>query len=518
MSNSLHKSNIKKSKFAQGGLFMTIPPQRKRKKTIKLIETENMKKEKEEIIKQNELRAKISELDNRIKLELTQYNKVISSKKEELQDKEKKIKQINEKNENLKKALEKLEKEIELKYCKNKTEEKISNNKIEIKKEDPREIKLKENKNLIENTRKIMEKYQKDIDTLENAIYEDEKIKEINNLKFEIKAVKQKINILEKEKNYLLIINEEHNKCIVSQDKIKKDIDYYNRELNKIKSENNLKLKEKLDKSRNDMISIDKNKHELREMFTPTELETKKENKIKKSINDFWILNKQKVLKYSLSDNDIDMNNIKTKDKNLKNLKTEIIEKKFNINNINRINKQQLYKKKKNYSENLNNLNLDIRSQEEIPPFLPLFNYPTKNILSKILPKNELEKYEKRYEYADIEKKYLLRQLSLENKTILREQKKMKNQVIKTDEKFKLDEAKNDKLNSQFESKNREYEKLRNIILNMKKDLEDKKNKIKIMNEENIIMTKKYQSIRDKYMDNDKKENEEGEEDEEEND
>ena len=266
------------------------------------------------------------------------------------------------------------------------------------------------------------------------------------------------------------------------------------------------------------MISIDKNKHELREMFTPTELETKKENKIKKSINDFWILNKQKVLKYSLSDNDIDMNNIKTKDKNLKNLKTEIIEKKLNNNNIHRINKQQLYKKKKNYSENLNNLNLDIRSQEEIPPFLPLFNYPTKNILSKILPKSELEKYEKKYEYADIEKKYLLRQLSLENKIILREQKKMKNQVIKTDEKFKLDEAKNDKLNSQFESKNREYEKLRNIILNMKKDLEDKKNKIKIMNEENIIMTKKYQSIRDKYMDNDKKENEEGEEDEEEND
>ena len=42
------------------------------------------KKQKEEITKQNELKTQIEELEHRIKLELDQYNIVISAKKEEL--------------------------------------------------------------------------------------------------------------------------------------------------------------------------------------------------------------------------------------------------------------------------------------------------------------------------------------------------------------------------------------------------------------------------------------------------
>ena len=67
MSNSFKKSSMKKTKFNQSGTFMTIPPQRKRKKTIK-IETENTKKQREELHKQNELKNKIEEIEKRIKL------------------------------------------------------------------------------------------------------------------------------------------------------------------------------------------------------------------------------------------------------------------------------------------------------------------------------------------------------------------------------------------------------------------------------------------------------------------
>ena len=503
MSNSFKKSNIKKSKFKENGTFLTIPPQRKRRRTIRM-ESENTKKQKEEIKKQNEIKNKIEELDKRIKLEFEQYMKVISSKKEELYKTEERIKQIKEKNANLKISIENVEKQIELKLNKIKNMKNLGKINNEKKEENPVEIKLKENKNIVENTRKTMEKYKKDIDKLENTIWEDENIIEINKLKYEIKSAKERIITLEQEKKYLLIINEEHNKCIESESNIKKDIDKYTLELNKLKFERNKEIKEKQEKYSKEMAIINKNKPKINEaLLSPDEIKSIKERKIKKIMNDFLVSNKAKLLKYSLSDNNIDTNDNANRKKQ-KIQKTDIItlNKLNNINN--KFNKKELYKKKKNYSENINNFNLDIDTNEDIP-LTPLFNSATKNILKKILPLNEIEKYEKRYEYADIEKKNLLRQFSLENKKILRKRKNMKTQMEKNEQKFKINEAKNDKLNIQLEFKEKEYKKFKNKLIKLKKDLNDKKRKIKIMNEENILMSQKYQGIRDKYVDNNEK-------------
>ena len=521
MSNSFKKSSMKKTKFNQSGTFMTIPPQRKRKKTIK-IETENTQKQREELQKQNELKNKIEEIEKRIKLELNQYNKVISSKKEELLKTEDRIKQITEKNETLKISIENVEKQIELKLDKIKNIKNLKKINNDKKEENPIEIELKENKNLVENTRKTMEKYKKDINQLENAIYEDENIKEINKLKYQIKLVKKRIIVLEKERNYLLLVNEEHNKCIESESDIKKDIDYYTTELNKLKFERNKEIKEKQEQYRKEMVVINRNKQKINEsLMTPNEIEAIKEKKIKKRINDFWFSNKEKLLKYSLSDNNINTNN-NVIHKKEKILKTDIMSQNKTNNINNKFNKKELYKKKKNYSENINNFNLDINADEE-KPLKPLFTCEAKNILRKILPLSEIEKYEKRYEYADIEKKNLLRIYSLENKKIIRQRKNIKNQMEKNNQRFKINEAKNDKLTIQLEKKEKEYEKLKNKLINMKNDLNNKKQKIKIMNEENILMTEKYQGIRNKYMDNNEdnkkkekdKENEDDEEGEE---
>ena len=511
----------KKLNNDKDGNILRNPSPRKKKKTIK-IETENTKKAKEEILKQNEINMKIEDMQTKIKLELNQYNIVITKKREELSRLEKKVKQLNERNESLNKAIEKIEKEFELKNNKNKIQ---SND--NIKKENPEEIKIKENNNIIENTRKTMEQYQQEINKLENAFYEDENIKLINKLKFEIKNIKERINNLEKEKKYLISITEEHNKCIENQDKIKKEIDYFNTELNALKFEKNLKTKAKQDKYRNDIIVQNKNQNKINKLsLSPQEKEIIKEKKLKKAINDYWEENKQKLLKYSLSDNNMNINtntinNPNTKNKKEKILKTDLISNNINsnANNIDKLNKLKLYSKKKNYSENLTNLNLDINIKDEDKK-LSLFNSETKKILAKIIPLSEIEKYEKRYECADLEKKNLLKKFSLENKIILREQKNMKNQMEKNVQKLKLNEAKNMELNSKLEIKEKEYEKLKNILENIKKELDNKKLKIKIWEEENILMSQKYQGIRDKYIENIEKEIdvEEVEEDEDEND
>jgi hypothetical protein len=387
------------------------------------------------------------------------------------------------------------------------------------KREEPLYQMIKEKAKQLSEIVQKSNKFRQERDKIQKDLEDKVDLEKINSLTSQIKIVQEKIEDLEKEKKYLLIVSEEHNKCIEAQDKIKKEIEYYNTELNKLKIEKNQNYKEKKEKYKNDMFNINKNTKKINDaLLAPHEVEKIKEKKIKSTLNKFWVINKQNLLKYSLSDNNINMNTIPIKNKKEKIINTEF----SNYNqNVIKLTKHQLYSKKKNYAENLNNLNLNIDGDLSLNP---LFNSQTKNILAKILPMSEIEKYEKRYECADLEKKKLLREFSLENQKILREQKNMKNKIEKNNQKLKLNEAKNDKLNNELEIKENEYEKLRNNFINMKKELEDKKQKIKIWNEENILMKQKYQGIKDKYIENTEKEkekdndDEEGEEDEDEND
>ena len=62
-----------------------------------------------------------------------------------------------------------------------------------------------------------------------------------------------------------MLVNEEHNKCIESESDIKKDIDYYTTELNKLKFERNKEIKEKQEQYRKEMVVINKNKQKINE-------------------------------------------------------------------------------------------------------------------------------------------------------------------------------------------------------------------------------------------------------------
>ena len=171
MSNLKRRSSqVKTTENNEQGVLMTIPPNKKRKKVIK-IETENTKKEKEEIQKQNEIKLQIKELEEKIAFEKNQRNRVMSMKKAELLRKEKNIEQIEETNRKLEIEINRIKKEIDTKLKKtedkDKEKEKKVNNNVA---NNPLEKELKENDKEIENSKQLIDQYKKDINNLQKII------------------------------------------------------------------------------------------------------------------------------------------------------------------------------------------------------------------------------------------------------------------------------------------------------------------------------------------------------------
>ena len=498
-------------------VLLTVQQHKKRKKIIK-IETENTKKEKEEILKQNELKVQIKEIEDKINFEQSQHNILMSMKKEELFRKEKNIEQIEESNRNLQLEIDRLQKEVDSKMQKieDKDKEKdkdikeesnnedrndVNNNKSE-ENIDPIEKELKENEKEIENSRQIIDKYQKEVNNLQKTVNKKIDMAQLNSIKDEIKSTQERINLMEKEKKYLLVINQDHNKCIEYQNKLQEDINYFQNELNLLKIKNKENVKIKIEKYKNDTKSLNNTYKGL----SPEQIKQKKEQHIKNSLDEFWAVNKEKLLKCSLSDNNLsNFNNINNDE---------------SPNDISKIHKNNqssklLFKKKKRYGEGINNFNLDINTNNELP-VLPLFNNNEKKILLNVLPEEEIKKYEKRYECADAEKKNLQRLFAFETRQLLKENKDIKYKYELNNIQLKENEHKNNLLTAQIEGQTKEYEKLKNKMNSMLKEIEEKTKKLKQWEEENHIMALKLQEIKGKYGEIVKEEVEEDEELEEE--
>ena len=132
-------------------------------------------------------------------------------------------------------------------------------------------------------------------------------------------------------------------------------------------------------------------------------------------------------------------------------------------------------------------------------PALPLFNNNEKKILLNVLPEEEIIKYEKRYECADIERKNLQRKYAFENKQLLKEKKDIKIKFEINSNQLKENEEKNNYLTIMIEEQEKEYKNLINKMNNMIKEIEMKKGKLKEWEVENQVMTKKLQEIKAKY-------------------
>jgi exonuclease SbcC len=322
---------------------------------------------------------------------------------------------------------------------------------------------------------------------------------QLNSIKAEIKNTQERINLMEKEKKYLLVISQEHNKCIDYKNKLQEDINYFQTELKLLKIENKEKVKIKIEKYKNDT----KSNNNIYKGLSPEEIRQKKEQHIKNSLDEFWAVNKEKLLKCSLSDN------------NLSNFTND-----ESPNDISKIHKNSqssklLFKKKKRYGEGIKNYNLDINTNNDLP-VLPLFNNNEKKILLNVLPEEEIKKYEKRYECADAEKKNLQRLFAFETRQLIKENKDIKYKYELNNFQLKENEHKNNVLMAQIEGQTKEYEKLKNKMNNMMKEIEEKTKKLKQWEEENHTMALKLQEIKEKYAEIVKEEVDEEEELEEE--
>ena len=513
---SAKKKSLSTLNEESDNVLMTVQPTKKRKKIIK-IETENTKKEKEEILKQNELKIQIKEIEDKINFEQNQHYILMSMKKDELFRKEKSIEQIEESNKNLQIEIDRLQKEIDTKLQKVEEKDKkeenndgkndMNNNKSE-ENINPIEKELKENEKEIESSRQIIDKYQKEVSNLQKTLNQKIDMTQLNSIKEEIKSTKERIDLMEKEKKYLLVISQEHNKCIEYQNRLQEDINHFQNELNLLKIENKEKVKIKIEKYKNST----KNYNNIYKGLSPEQIKQKKEQKIKNSLDEFWAVNKEKLLKCSLSENNLSNVNNNNNNNNINNDDSP--------NDISKIHKNNqssklLFKKKKRYGEGIKNFNFDINTNNALP-VLPLFNNKEKMILLNVLPEEEIKKYEKRFECADAEKKNLQRLFAFETRQLLKENKDIKNKYDLNNIQLKENEHKNNLLTAQIEGETKEYEKLKNKMNNMMKEIEEKTKKLKQWEEENHTMALKLQEIKAKYVEIVKEEVEEEEELEEE--
>ena len=214
------------------------------------------------------------------------------------------------------------------------------------------------------------------------------------------------------------------------------------------------------------------------------------EEKIKKSLEKFWKINKDKLL--SLSNERIEQNNSHAyltaiKENNNKEIKTKLVKKKNN-----------LFNKKKKFGEELRNKNLENNTSNELP-LIPLFNNQEKKILLNILPEKELEKFEKRYEFVDKEKNNLQRKLIFETKNLTKENKELEDRYELSNNQIKENEEKNKVLSLKIEEQNKEINSLQEKLDKINKNVEDKKNKVKEIDKENKILLKQIQDLRFKY-------------------
>lgn len=441
--------------------------------------------EKEEILKQNILLKQIKELEDKLKFEQEQRNYLKESKEKEITQKQITINQMSETNQALQNELEKIQVRIQEKLDKIENKEKNDKNESEKKKEESPLVQLlKVKEKELADSNMAVDKYKKEKDVLRKKLDETINIKEINSLNAEIKIAQEKIEELNEEKKYLNEIKEEHLKCQEEQNKIKQEIKNIQNELNKLKEENKTKAK-------TDKIKLAINFHNKYEGLTKKDAFIKKEENIKKSLDEFWKINQKKMLSLSNDTNIKSGNELKT----------------TSNNNTVRKNINSLFNKKKKFGEEIRNKNLEISNSNELP-IIPLFNNSEKKILLNILPEKEIEKFEKRYEIADKEKSYLQRKLVFQTKNLNKENKELENKYELSNFQIKENEEKNNMLEQKMDDQKKELSKLQEKLDKIIKNVEETKKKIREKDEENKNLVKQIHELKIKYEENTKGNNE----------
>ena len=472
---------------------------------INLQNFQNLTKEEKELYKkQNELLSQIKTVEEKLKFEKEQHQYLIESKQEEIEFKTKTINQLKIVNEKLQKEFENLQAKAQENMDKIENKEKNDKNELEKQnKQNSLEQMLKVKEKELSNSNAQVDKFTKEKEKLRKKLDETVNINEINYLKDQIKIAQEKVHELKKEKKYLSEIKDEHYKCQEKFQNLNKEIEKLKGELLEIKKQQRNEIK--YDKSNIGIMTNSKSVKKINPLKSDLNLQglttleriqrqnQNEEEKIKKSLEKFWKINKDKLL--SLSNENIDQNlsgnNLSGSNINITNKSQEIRTKLVKRSN-------NLFNKKKKFEEELRNKNLDNNISNELP-IIPLFNNQEKKILLNILPEKELEKFERRYEFIDKEKNNLQRKLVFETKNLNKENKELKDRYEFSNNQLKENEEKNRILSLKIEQQNKEIINLQDKLDKINKRIEEKKNKVKEKDEENKLLLKQIQELKYKY-------------------
>ena len=264
----------------------------KNKKKIIQDDPELIKKQEEERKKHEELQKQINEIRDKLNFETKQRQNIIAIKIQEIQKREEKIKDLSSTNNQLEKELKTLE--VQVQQNLDNLESKEKNDKFESDKNKKqnnleqrlkvKEKDLKDFDSLNNNYKKKKEKLQKELDSKVN-------MEQINDLNSKIKVSANKLEELQKEKEYLEQIQEEHMKCEEEKSRIKNEIINLQKELADIKS----KIRERSKMDRHDMSLIIKgnNNSDLYKDLNEEQKEEKKkqimEDDLRKQIHRVFI-------------------------------------------------------------------------------------------------------------------------------------------------------------------------------------------------------------------------------------
>ena len=461
--------------------------------------------EKELLKKQNELLLQINTLEEKLKFEKEQHQFLIESKQEEIEFKTNKINQLKGVNEKLQNEFKNLQAKAQENMDKIENREKNDRNEQEKQnRQNSLEQMLKVKEKELSNSNYQVDKFTKEKEKLRKKLDETININEINYLKDQIKVAQEKVDELNKEKKYLSDIQEEHFKCQEKFQNLNQEIDKLKEELNEIK-----KQQRKETKFDHNNLGIMNNSKSMKKITSGKgdlglgqgigigakllKQNQEEEEKIKKSLEKFWKINKDKLL--SLSSEKIEQNKshiAMTKNNLNSEIKTKLIKKTNN-----------LFNKKKKFGEELRNKNIDNNLSNELP-LIPLFNTQEKKILLNILPEKELEKFEKRYEFVDKEKNNLQRKLVFETKNLNKENKELEDKFEMSNNQIKENEEKNKALELKIEEQNKEINNLQEKLDKINKNVEEKKKKILQIGQENKTLLKQIQDLRYKYQKPDK--------------
>jgi len=470
MNNRKKNSNNKSQSEDNEGTFLTQPPNKNKTPQV----NPDAKKIQEQIQKQAILLKQVDEAEQKLKTTQEQRKKLVATKRQEIEDKEKKINQMRATNDHLQKELDILQTQVEQNF--DNIEYKEKNKQFEQEKKKREEpllqiIKVKE-KELSEIVQKS-NKFRKEKEEIQKDLEQKVNLEQINKLTSEIKITQEKIDDLEKEKKYLLQLNGEHNKCEEENIKIKKEIEEIKNELEKLRKEN--KQKSKIEQ-KNQSMKIKEINHNL----TEKQIKEKNQQRIKNSIDKYW-----------------------QKNRNLLNTAASEEFKIMKTSPSNTDKKNAIKQKMKNYTEEVLKKNTDMNQNSQNDdklPIIPLFKENEKKILLGILPEKELNKYEKRFEYVEKAKNNLLRQYNVENKQFKKENKDLENKYEFSNNQLNEGMQKNKLLENQLIEQQKEFEQLTNKLAQIKKNLAITKIEVRTKDEENKNLINKLKELEKIYQ------------------